>query len=205
MLVAEKQTEKQAINFAGLEVQTKPFDYFILPNAFRENEGFSILEWLETSAPWKLVEANFYTQYEFDLKDVLLPPDIEFLYQRNFLNYLIKQFEQVFSVTLAKHVDVTAHKLIKGHRIRLHNDFISGQETHRMLIQLNRNWTDENGGFLIFFNSIDSRDIHRIIRPIHNSSAGFAISPKSNHAVSTIHSGERYTLVYSFYAAHTVI
>ena len=28
---------------------------------------------------------------------------------------------------------------------------------------------------------------------------GFEISPESNHAVSTVHAGERFTLVYSFY------
>jgi Rps23 Pro-64 3,4-dihydroxylase Tpa1-like proline 4-hydroxylase len=127
------------------------------------------------------------------------------LNQRAFLDYLIKQFEELFFVKLTDQVDVTAHKLIKGHTIRLHNDFIPGQETHRLLIQLNRNWKDENGGFLLFFNSSDPQDIHRVIRPIHNSSAGFAISPKSNHAVSTIHDGERYTLVYSFYATDHAI
>ncbi len=92
-------------------------------------------------------------------------------------------------------------KLVNGHTIRLHNDFIPGRETHRLLIQLNRNWQDENGGFLLFFNSSAPEDIHRVIHPVHNSSVGFAISPKSNHAVSTVYNGERYTLVYSFYAA----
>jgi Rps23 Pro-64 3,4-dihydroxylase Tpa1-like proline 4-hydroxylase len=205
MSAAEKQTEKQAINFAGLEIQTEPFDYFILPNAFGEEESLSVLKWLETAASWKLVEAGFYTQFEFNFEDVLLPEEIAFLYKRDFLDYLIQQFEKLFLVKLAGRVDVTAHKLVKGHTIRLHNDFIPGQETHRLLIQLNRNWTDENGGFLLFFYSSDPKDIHRVIRPVHNSSAGFAISPKSNHAVSTVHAGERYTIVYSFYAAHTAV
>lgn len=205
MLSAEKKTEKQRVDFTELEVQTEPFDYFILPKAFDEEESLSILNWLETVAPWKLVEADFYTQYEFDFEDVSLPDEIEFLYQRSFLDYLMRQFEEAFQVNLADQVDVTAHKLVKGHTIRLHNDFIPGQETHRLLIQLNRNWTDENGGFLLFFNSSDPKDIHRVIRPVHNSSAGFAISQKSNHAVSTIHDGERYTLVYSFYAADSSV
>lgn len=205
MLSAEKQTEKQRVDFTELEVQTEPFDYFILPKAFDDGECLSILKWLETDAPWKLVEADFYTQCEFDFEDVSLPEEIAFLYQTDFLNHLIRQFEDVFQTTLSAQVDVTAHKLVKGHTIRLHNDFIPDQETHRLLIQLNHSWKDENGGFLLFFNSSDPKDIHRVIRPVHNSSAGFAISPKSNHAVSTIHDGERYTLVYSFYAADSAI
>ncbi len=194
---------KQAIDFTRLELQTEPFNYFILPKAFGVEESFSILSWLEKDAPWKLVEADFYTQYEFDIKDVKLSEQIAFLNERAFLNCLIEQFENLFSVKLASKVDLTAHKLVAGHTIRLHNDFIPGQETHRLLIQLNRNWQDENGGFLLFFNSSAPEDIHRVIRPIHNSSVGFAISPKSNHAVSTVYNDERYTLVYSFYAANS--
>lgn len=194
-------TEKEKIHFADNEYCTEPFDYFILSQAFGQKESSLILNWLETDAPWKLVKADFYTQYEFDIEGMKLPEEISFLNQRGFLNYLTEQFEDIFTVKLTKQVDITAHKLIKGHTIRLHNDYIPGQETHRLLIQLNHNWHDENGGFLIFFNSSDPKDIHRLIRPVHNSSTGFAISPKSNHAVSTIYDGERYTLVYSFYAA----
>lgn len=195
MLVAETQP----IDFTDLEFKSEPFDHFTLPQAFDNQESLEILSWLETEAPWKLVKADFYTQYEFDLEGIKLPESIAFLSQRWFLNYLIERFEKIFSVRLSKKVDLTAHKLITGHTIRIHNDFIPGQETHRLLIQLNRNWCDENGGFLIFFNSPDPKDIHRLIRPGHNSLSGFAISPNSNHAVSTIHNGERYTLVYSFY------
>ena len=193
--------EKKKIDFTGIEVCNEPFDYFILPEAFSEKESLLTLNWFETEAPWKLVKADFYTQYEFDFESMKLPEKISFLNQRGFLNHLIEQFEDIFSVKLAKQVDITAHKLVKGQTIRLHNDYILGQETHRLLIQLNRNWQDENGGLLIFFNSSDPKDIHRVIRPVHNSSAGFAISLKSNHAVTTIHNGERYTLVYSFYAS----
>lgn len=205
MLSAERLTkkteEKQTIDFTDAEIRSKPFDYFILPEAFTAEESLSILKWLETDAPWKLIEADFYTQYEFDLKDAVLTEEISFICRREFLDYLIKQIEEIFSAKLADQVDVTAHKLINGHTIRLHNDFVPGQESHRLLIQLNRNWSDDYGGFLIFFNSSDPKDIHRIIRPVHNSSAGFVISSESNHAVSTIHNGERYTLVYSFYNA----
>ncbi len=193
--------ENQPIDFTGIEFQNEPFDYFLLPKAFDDDESLFVLNWLETDAPWNLVEADFYTQYEFNVEDVKLPEGIAFLYERYFLDYLIEQFENLFSVRLKTQADLTAHKLVNGHTIRLHNDFIPGRETHRLLIQLNRNWQDENGGFLLFFNSSAPEDVHRVIHPVHNSSVGFAISPKSNHAVSTVYNGERYTLVYSFYAA----
>lgn len=195
-------TKQQKINLLNIELHTEPFDYFTMPEAFEEDDSRKILNWMKRDAPWKLVKADFYTQYEFDFKDVSLPEEIAFLSGRDFLDYLINRLENLFSRKLSEHVDITAHKLVKGHTIRLHNDFIQNQETHRLLIQFNSEWQDENGGFLLFFGSSDPKDIERIIRPVHNSAVGFAISPKSNHAVTTIHAGERYTLVYSFYAAN---
>lgn len=198
------QTMQPIIDFTELEVQTEPFDYFVLPKAFGEKISLKILNWLQTGAPWRLVKEDFYTQYEFDLKAVSLPAEIAFLRERNFLDYLAGRFEEIFSSKLSDQVDVTAHKLVAGHTIRLHNDFIPGQETHRLLIQFNSDWRDENGGFLLFFRSSDPKDIDKIIRPVHNSSIGFAISEKSNHAVTTVQDGERYTLVYSFYEAASI-
>ena len=67
-----------------------------------------------------------------------------------------------------------------------------------MLVQLNRGWDDANGGILMLFAGSRAEDVERMVRPTHASAVSFEISPTSFHAVSTIHSGERYTLVYSF-------
>jgi Rps23 Pro-64 3,4-dihydroxylase Tpa1-like proline 4-hydroxylase len=98
-------------------------------------------------------------------------------------------------------VEVTAHKLLPGQTIRIHNDYVEGGESHRLLIQLNRGWTDSQGGLLMLFDSSRIDDVRRVIRPLHASATAFAISAKSFHAVSTIRGGERYTLVYSFKAS----
>jgi Rps23 Pro-64 3,4-dihydroxylase Tpa1-like proline 4-hydroxylase len=97
--------------------------------------------------------------------------------------------------------EVTAHKLVSGQTIRVHNDHRPKGETHRVLVQLNRGWTDAQGGLLLLFGSAAAEDVRRILRPTHGSAISFAISPQSFHAVSTIQRGERYTLVYSFRAA----
>ena len=100
---------------------------------------------------------------------------------------------------MSERIDITAHQLVPGQRIRLHNDFIPGYETHRLLIQLNQGWDVANGGLLMFFNSADPADIHKIFLPLHNSAVVFAISASSYHAVTPLSGGERFTLVYSFY------
>lgn len=178
---------------------SEPFHHWVSPEALNPDMSRMVLAWFETTAPWKLVEADFYEQFEFSLWDVPISASLSILRAPSFLTAIKKRMAELFAVDLHNHFDITAHKLVPGQRIRLHNDFIPDAETHRLLIQFNRGWHDENGGLLLFFNSADPADVHEICRPLHNSAVGFAITATSYHAVSTIHAGERFTLVYSFY------
>jgi len=187
------------LRLTALEFFAEPFPYFTAAEGFGEGVSAAILEWLETEAPWKLVEADFYEQYELSLSGVPAPQHLEFLTGKSFFDDLRSKVERIFGARLGERTDCTVHKLVPGQRIRIHNDFIPGEETHRVLIQLNRGWHDGRGGFLMFFNSQEPSDVHRVFSPTHDSVVGFAISESSNHAVSTIHDGERFTLVFSFY------
>lgn len=191
--------DNQVLELASTEVYSSPFPYFVSPQALSPELSRELLNWLELDAPWKLVETDFYEQYEFSFFDIKLPSQLSFLTTPGYLSEVKNRVENLFSVKLNARIDFTAHKLIPGQRIRIHNDYIPGCETHRLLIQLNRGWDDDNGGMLIFFNSQNPSDIHKIFRPSHNSSVGFAISPDSHHAVSTIYNSERYTVIFSFY------
>lgn len=187
------------LRLTSLEVFAKPFSYFTATEGFGEGLSSAILKWLETETRWELVEADFYEQYEFSLSNVLPPPNLTFLTERPFLDDLRSKVECIFNAQLGDAIDCTVHKLLPGQRIRIHNDFIPGEETHRVIVQLNRGWRDEQGGFLMLFNSDDPSDVHRVLSPTHDSVFGFAISETSHHAVSTTHAGERFTLVFSFY------
>ena len=94
--------------------------------------------------------------------------------------------------------EIAAHRLVRGQTIRMHNDYIDGKETHRLLIQLNHGWKLEQGGVLMIFGSRSPEDVRRTLKPVHCSGLVFEISPSSFHAVSQIKDRERYTLVYSF-------
>lgn len=193
-------TPDKAQDFSSVEFFSAPFPYFFSPAALTEQTSSLVLEWLESCTSWNLTETDFYEQHEFSFWDVELPAHLSFLKEQAFLDTIREGMEGLFEVRLQQRLDFTAHRLVPGQRIRLHNDYIPGCETHRLLIQLNRGWADDNGGILMFFNSSDPTDVHKIFYPIHNSAVGFAISANSNHAVSTIYGGERFTLVYSFYA-----
>jgi Rps23 Pro-64 3,4-dihydroxylase Tpa1-like proline 4-hydroxylase len=191
-----------SIFFSSATKSLDPFPHISVKTALEPQDCEQLLNWLETSAPWKLKIADFYEQYEFSLLDCELPDSIRLLFSNEHLAILRHQLEDYFGTELSDKVDIAAHKLVKSQRIRIHNDFIPGQETHRVLIQLNRGWSDENGGILLFFSSDNSQDLRKAFRPTHGSSVAFEISPKSNHAVSPIVTGERYTLVLSFFAHH---
>lgn len=164
------------------------------------NLAISMLDWLEKDAPWKLRVAEFYEQYEFSFDDATLPDQLAEAFSHKALDDLRQHMESCFGVELLNRIDVTAHLMSHGQRIKIHNDFIPGEESHRLLIQLNRGWKDENGGLLCFFNSNSPSDVHRILRPVHNTGVVFEISPASLHAVTPIQSGQRYTLVLSFFS-----
>jgi len=161
----------------------------------------SVLAWMETDAVWSLSIANFYEQWEMPLEERALPSGLAALLHRSTVCRLVRTMFGPFTDAKLNLIDVTAHKLLPGQTIRIHNDYVEGEESHRLLIQLNRGWIDTQGGLLMLFGSSRVDDVRRVIRPLHASATAFAISPKSFHAVSTIQSGERYTLVYSFKAS----
>jgi len=156
------------------------------------------LDWLETGAPWKLRIEDFYEQHEFELSEEILPAHLKGLIAPDAVEDYIASMVAPIAPGNVHLVEATAHRLSGGQTIRIHNDYIGGEETHRLLVQLNRDWVDENGGFLMLFSSSNADDVARIIRPLHGSAVAFEISPASYHAVSPTVRGERYTLVFSF-------
>src|SRR6185436_11660817 len=124
-----EKTIANELDLSSVEIFSQPFPYMVSPKTFSEDKSREILNWFEREAPWKLVETNFYEQYEFSFDDVQLPIHLSFLREENFLSELKTRIECLFQSNLSDRIDLTAHKLISGQRIRIHNDFIPGQET----------------------------------------------------------------------------
>ena len=92
-----------------------------------------------------------------------------------------------------------AHKLTDGDTIGIHNDYIENCETHRILFNFNRGWTEDNGGFFMVFSENNPEALTDLILAQHGHVHGFEISPHSHHAVSKVNQGDRYNIIYSFY------
>jgi len=181
-----------------VEARAEPFPHAVTASFLDPELAAQVLEWLETEAPWKLRIKDFYEQHEFELSQETLPAHLHGLIAPEALAGYIESMVAPIAPGNVHLVEATAHRLSGGQTIRIHNDYIGGAETHRLLVQLNRSWADENGGFLMLFSSSNAKDVARIIRPVHRSAVAFEVSPASYHAVSPTVRGERYTLVFSF-------
>lgn len=183
---------------ARIEARSEPFPHAASAAFLEPSLASQVLDWLETEAPWKLRIEDFYEQHEFELTEETLPAHLHGLVAQEALEGYVESMIAPIAPGRVRLVEATAHKLSGGQAIRIHNDYIGGEETHRLLVQLNRGWADENGGFLMLFSSSNANDLARVIRPLHGSAVAFEISPASYHAVSPTVRGERYTLVFSF-------
>jgi Rps23 Pro-64 3,4-dihydroxylase Tpa1-like proline 4-hydroxylase len=186
-------------SFKGAKASALPFPHFQVPAILAADEADQVLAWLRTEAPWNLRVESFYEQHEFSLLNTPLGSEVADLVGERFVETarraLMDRFETERHLDL---VDVSAHRLTPGQTIRVHNDFIGEEETHRLLIQLNGGWSADRGGLLMLFADERPESVKHIVMPTHGSGFAFEISPKSFHAVSTIRDGERYTLVYTF-------
>lgn len=182
-------------------IELDPFPHANVPEALSPEQATRYVRWLRESAPWELTNAEFYDQYEFSLLDVQLPSSVEELASEPTLRQLRLLMGEWFGAHLSERVDVTAHKLVPGQTIKIHNDYIPGAETHRLLVQLSEDWVPDNGGYLMLFSGHEPETVRHVLEPRAGSVQAFEISVRSHHAVSKVHAGDRYTLVYSFFAA----
>lgn len=189
------------IDLRPAELVTEPFLHFALRECLDTSVAEELLVWFETEAPWQKQEiAGFYELNKVDLMSVCLPPSLVFLQNQVFLSILKQDLMRIFGRPLSGDIRVDAHRLNSGLKIGIHTDYGEQKQSIRLLIQLNRGWNPSNGGLLMLLperNPVDIADNQALYLPHHRSAVGFAISPRSFHAVTPVVSGERFTLCFS--------
>jgi Rps23 Pro-64 3,4-dihydroxylase Tpa1-like proline 4-hydroxylase len=187
-------------DFSAAVSRSQPFTCFTVAPVVSLDLERELLAWFESDAPWKLTVMDFYEQYEFDFRDVDLPSNLRSVFSEDTICELRHRVATLLGTPLKSEIEITAHKLNRSQRIRIHNDARPDGETHRFLVQLNRGWSEANGGLLMLFRGPQVETIEDVIPPTSRSGFGFEISSASYHAVSQVYAGDRYTLVFSFYA-----
>ncbi len=186
--------------FADLQHELDPFPHCFGTDTIIAGIDAIAHDWLTKTNAWHITHEDFYDQYEFSLLDNDIPTALSGLTSAATIASLQSTFTKIFNISHIEVVGITAHKLIHGQRIAIHNDFVEDEETHRFVLHLNHRWNEQNGGFLMLFNSANADDVSKVILPRNNTGFGFEISRKSHHAVSQIHNLDRYSIVYSFKA-----
>lgn len=186
-------------DFSAATAHASPFPHFRAPAMLTLPLADAALAWLRDEGRWDLRIENFYEQHELSLLDAPLPANVATLTSIAFVDEVRAGIRSLLAVAdELELVGVTAHRLTAGQTIRIHNDHIGMEETHRLLIQLNDGWNAERGGLLMLFSDDAPETLTDVLLPEHASGFAFEISERSHHAVSTIRSGERFTVVYTF-------
>jgi hypothetical protein len=190
-------------DFRSVQLQQAPFPHFSVPDFCDDEFAAEMLLWFETGADWKRRNmAGFYVYSDINLRTSDLPDGMAFLVDDAFSEHLRQEVGKSFGAELEGYVNVTAHRLAAGDRIRAHSDWASLRFTHRMLVQVNRGWNPGNGGVLGLLDrdpKTSGRARAKSIMPFHRSGFGFEVSEQSFHRVTRVAQGERYTLIFSFY------
>jgi hypothetical protein len=192
-------------SFHVREAAAKPFPYFLVDDVLEREHADSLLAWLESYRWWELVHANFYDQYEFEVCNTErcsdMPEECKPLFTQAVLGELAALVGEHLGTERCLISKVVAHMLKPGQGIGIHDDVKgNGPPTFRFVLQFNRSHDDRDGGHLGLFVGHDLDRVIRIVRPLHNTGCAFAIGPASQHAVSDVRRGNRYTLVYTFTA-----
>jgi Rps23 Pro-64 3,4-dihydroxylase Tpa1-like proline 4-hydroxylase len=186
-------------NFDTVRVVKEPFPHMYMPRVLRSGDADRVLSWLQMKAPWTLRVERFYQQYEFSFFEIKPDAEIEVLLRSEFVELISAVLQRGFEIQgKLELIDIGAHLLRPGQTIRIHNDYLNGDETHRFLIQLNAGWDVNHGGLLMLFGGATPESLRKTMAPVHGSGFAFEISPDSFHAVSSITSGERFTVVYTY-------
>ncbi len=185
------------------EAAAKPFAYFVVDDVLECAHADSLLAWIESCRWWELVHTQFYDQYEFMVcegkRRMDLPKECKPLFTQAALGELAALVGEHLGLERCLILRVVAHMLKPGQGIGIHNDDkANGPPTFRFVLQLNRSYDDRDGGQLGLFDGHDLDRVIHIARPLHNTGCAFAIGSASQHAVSEVRRGNRYTLVYTF-------
>ncbi|WP_437730007.1 cyclophane-containing peptide 2OG-Fe(II) oxygenase YhhC [Sorangium sp. So ce1335] len=186
-----------------LQTSRDPFLHFVLDDFYEAGLAERLGRWLDSAAPWRRAVHHFYDQFELNFRDVAALPDAIAapLLSPAALGQVTVLAEQLFGTRFRPNVCVGAHKLVDGQGIGLHTDSAPGEETHRIVVQLSRDWQDDFGGNLVFFGSSDVNDVRAMFRHVFNTAVGFSLGGVSYHAVSDVSRGERLTVIYGFWEA----
>jgi hypothetical protein len=178
-----------------------PFAHFVVTDFYEPELAQALSRWLASEATWQRSVHHFYDQFELSFNHVQVPEAIASALLTPTALHKVKELaEELFATELRPQMGLTAHKLIDRQGIGIHTDKAPGAESHRIIVQLSKDWQDGFGGHLVLFGSGDVNDVRSIFRHVFNTAIGFPLGHRSYHAVTDVSSGERLTVIYGLWS-----
>lgn len=185
--------------FREARLRDEPFPHFVAPAFYTDAFAATLLAWLERTTAWQLKETLLFEQYQLGFADFRDEASIAGLWHGAVLARLRDAVAATFGVALSDRINISAHKLVPGQFGSIHTDNVP-EESHRLVVQLNRGRPAGSGGHLVFLSGPKPADLHTTFRQASNSAIGFRLGADSHHAITPVHSGTRFTVIYTFLA-----
>jgi len=185
-----------------VELFDAPFSFLVGDSPFDTQSAQAIHDWLEHIDKWKLNEGEFYSSFECNLLNLEAPQDCKHLFSPSAHDAFSIQASSVFGTPVVLSTVLAAHRMTFNQGVGIHSDSPRpGEETHRMVYTFSRNPVPHAGGHFLFLSGNSPQTATHLI-PLHNNQViAFRLSSTSYHAVTTITTGDRYSIVASFYSA----
>lgn len=172
-----------------------PFQYSLIHDVYSSEVSKLLFHYCKNINKWHFSETNFYEQYECYLgENSPLPEEISGILKETSIKFLKSWAEEHFKRPLKDDYEIVVHKLIKDQYIDVHTDFHENVNICRFVVQLDDN--NYSGGELSL---IDNNNESVLIPNRNNLGLTFIPSIHSFHKVNKVLSGERFSIVYTFY------
>lgn len=200
--VVEQVGANDVLAFDDVVLKSAPYAHIVSPQFYTDAFARILLDWLEAQQDWHLKEGILFEQYELGFSRFTHCKEIEALWDGAVLARLRDAVTAAIGQPVSGRINIHAHKLVPGQFTNIHTDMIP-EETHRLVVQLNRGRADDSGGNLMLLTGSRPADISVVFKQSSNSAVGFKLGAESFHAVGRVKEGTRFTVIYTFLADST--
>jgi hypothetical protein len=191
------ETKNEVLAFETAVRKTVPYLHIVSPRFYTDPFAATLLGWLESGATWRLKETVLFKQYELGFSHFKHCAEIQGLWDPCVLAHLREAATRAFGVPVSGRINISAHKLESGQHGSIHTDN-EPDETHRLVVQLNRGRASDAGGNLVLLSGPSTADMAVVFKQATNSAIGFGLGPASYHAIGRVRTGTRFTIIYTF-------
>ena len=181
-------------------IVSSPYPHHHSNQALQKADFEHVAEWMREHALWKRKVTAFYDQFNCINVDGMLDD-----HQRASITARIQSTaERALGIPLHDYCELTAHRMVKGQRIGIHNDDPTDDpeyENVRVLVFVGRSARHEVPGLLMLDRSNPDDDVQAVQYDFcPNQALYMPLGPTSFHAVLEVENGHRDTLLFSFWS-----